>query len=84
MRGVLERLHAAGLDSVPGGGAEILVDRVRKYVRNMTRGAINNVVADIDLEQKVDERLERQIGGVRPVPTAPADMIASQSGRNAA
>jgi cyclic dehypoxanthinyl futalosine synthase len=26
---VLERLMAAGLDSVPGGGAEILVDRVR-------------------------------------------------------
>jgi cyclic dehypoxanthinyl futalosine synthase len=29
---VLERLHAAGLDSVPGGGAEILVDRVRKKI----------------------------------------------------
>jgi len=28
--GVIERLIAAGLDSVPGGGAEILVDRVRK------------------------------------------------------
>jgi len=27
---VLERLVAAGLDSVPGGGAEVLVDRVRK------------------------------------------------------
>jgi cyclic dehypoxanthinyl futalosine synthase len=27
---VLQRLIAAGLDSVPGGGAEILVDRVRK------------------------------------------------------
>src|SRR5215212_1867993 len=26
---VLERLIAAGLDSIPGGGAEILVDRVR-------------------------------------------------------
>lgn len=26
---VLKRLHAAGLDSVPGGGGEILVDRVR-------------------------------------------------------
>jgi cyclic dehypoxanthinyl futalosine synthase len=31
-RGVLERLHEAGLDSVPGGGAEILVDRVRKRI----------------------------------------------------
>ncbi len=27
---VLERLKRAGLDSIPGGGAEILVDRVRK------------------------------------------------------
>jgi cyclic dehypoxanthinyl futalosine synthase len=25
----IKRLHAAGLDSIPGGGAEILVDRVR-------------------------------------------------------
>jgi cyclic dehypoxanthinyl futalosine synthase len=30
--GVLERLIAAGMDSVPGGGAEILVDRVRKLL----------------------------------------------------
>jgi cyclic dehypoxanthinyl futalosine synthase len=29
---VIERLVAAGLDSVPGGGAEILVDRVRKVL----------------------------------------------------
>ena len=29
---VLVRLHAAGLDSVPGGGAEILVDRVRRRI----------------------------------------------------
>jgi cyclic dehypoxanthinyl futalosine synthase len=28
----LERLRAAGLDSLPGGGAEILVDRVRQHV----------------------------------------------------
>jgi cyclic dehypoxanthinyl futalosine synthase len=32
VRAVLERLHAAGLDSVPGGGAEILVDRVRRSI----------------------------------------------------
>ncbi len=31
-REVLTRLHAAGLDSLPGGGAEILVDRVRGHV----------------------------------------------------
>jgi len=34
---VLERLRAAGLGSIPGGGAEILVDRVRKAI---TRGKV--------------------------------------------
>lgn len=29
---VLRRLHAAGMDSLPGGGAEILVDRVRRQI----------------------------------------------------
>src|SRR5262249_40112207 len=29
---VIDRLVAAGLDSIPGGGAEILVDRVRKIL----------------------------------------------------
>src|SRR5215203_4836216 len=32
VREVIARLIAAGLDSVPGGGAEILVDRVRKLL----------------------------------------------------
>jgi cyclic dehypoxanthinyl futalosine synthase len=32
VRQTLERLQAAGLDSLPGGGAEILVDRVRAAV----------------------------------------------------
>jgi cyclic dehypoxanthinyl futalosine synthase len=32
VRAVLERLREAGLDSVPGGGAEILVDRVRRKI----------------------------------------------------
>jgi len=37
---VLARLRAAGLDSLPGGGAEILVDRVRRIVspRKCTAG----------------------------------------------
>jgi cyclic dehypoxanthinyl futalosine synthase len=30
--GVIDRLIAAGLDSIPGGGAEILVDRVRRLL----------------------------------------------------
>ena len=34
---MLERLKAAGLGSIPGGGAEILVDRVRKEI---TRGKV--------------------------------------------
>ncbi len=32
VRDILARLRAAGLDSVPGGGAEILVDEVRKRI----------------------------------------------------
>jgi cyclic dehypoxanthinyl futalosine synthase len=32
IRTVIDRLMAAGLDSIPGGGAEILVDRVRKIL----------------------------------------------------
>ena len=37
IRTVLERLKDAGLGSIPGGGAEILVDRVRKAI---TRGKV--------------------------------------------
>jgi cyclic dehypoxanthinyl futalosine synthase len=37
LREVLTRLKAAGLGSLPGGGAEILVDRVRKEI---TRGKV--------------------------------------------
>ena len=37
IRTVLERLKAAGLGSIPGGGAEILVDRVRAEI---TRGKV--------------------------------------------
>lgn len=37
IRTVLERLRDAGLGSIPGGGAEILVDRVRKEI---TRGKV--------------------------------------------
>ena len=32
IRTVIDRLIAAGLDSIPGGGAEILVDRVRRIL----------------------------------------------------
>jgi cyclic dehypoxanthinyl futalosine synthase len=36
---VIERLVAAGLDSIPGGGAEILVDRVRKLLNCHTKAS---------------------------------------------
>jgi cyclic dehypoxanthinyl futalosine synthase len=36
-REVIERLVTAGLDSVPGGGAEMLVDRVRKILNCYTK-----------------------------------------------
>lgn len=39
IREVLEKLKAAGLGSIPGGGAEILVDRVRNEI---TRGKVNS------------------------------------------
>lgn len=32
LRDVIARLHKAGLDSIPGGGGEILVDRVRRLI----------------------------------------------------
>jgi len=45
IRDVIDRLVAAGLDSVPGGGAEILVDRVRKILN-----CYNKATADEWLE----------------------------------
>ena len=39
VRTVLERLIAAGLDSVPGGGAEILVDRVRRLLNCFSKAS---------------------------------------------
>src|SRR5438045_8357386 len=58
IRTVLERLKAAGLGSIPGGGAEILVDRVRK---EMTRG---NVLPD-DWPNVM--RIWHELGGVSSV-----------------
>jgi cyclic dehypoxanthinyl futalosine synthase len=39
VRAVIDRLIAAGLDSIPGGGAEILVDRVRKLLNCYTKAS---------------------------------------------
>ncbi|MFN0054317.1 MAG: cyclic dehypoxanthinyl futalosine synthase [Planctomycetales bacterium] len=54
LREVLERLQAAGLGSLPGGGGEILVDRVRTAI---TRG---KVLTDDWLEV---HRVWHQLGG---------------------
>lgn len=54
LKTVLERLKAAGLGSLPGGGGEILVDRVRKEI---TRG---KVLTDDWLEVN---RVWHQLGG---------------------
>src|SRR5882724_7304700 len=52
LRTVLERLKAAGLGSLPGGGAEILVDRVRHAI---TRG---KVLTDdwLDVNRVIDRK----------------------------
>jgi cyclic dehypoxanthinyl futalosine synthase len=39
VRAVIDRLIAAGLDSIPGGGAEILVDRVRRLLNCYTKAS---------------------------------------------
>jgi cyclic dehypoxanthinyl futalosine synthase len=54
LREILERLKAAGLGSLPGGGAEILVDRVRRAI---TRG---KVLSDDWLDVN---RVWHQLGG---------------------
>ncbi|VTS06134.1 cyclic dehypoxanthinyl futalosine synthase [Tuwongella immobilis] len=54
MRTVLERLKAAGMGSLPGGGGEILVDRVRKI---LTKG---KALTDEWLEAS---RVWHQLGG---------------------
>ncbi len=40
---VIDRLIAAGLDSIPGGGAEILVDRVRTIAQLLQQGQLRRM-----------------------------------------
>jgi cyclic dehypoxanthinyl futalosine synthase len=42
---VIDRLVAAGLDSIPGGGAEILVDRVRKVLNCYSKASADEWLA---------------------------------------
>jgi cyclic dehypoxanthinyl futalosine synthase len=54
LREVLRRLYQAGMGSLPGGGAEILVDRVRKAI------TVNKCLTDQWLEV---HRLWHELGG---------------------
>ncbi len=54
LREVLERLKAAGMGSLPGGGGEILVDRVRKLI------TVNKCLTDEWLDV---HRVWHQLGG---------------------
>ena len=75
-RDVLRRLAAAGLDSLPGGGAEILVDRVRGHVspKKATSGEWLGVMSEahaLDISttatmmlgglETLDERIEHMV-----------------------
>ena len=44
---VVDRLIAAGLDSIPGGGAEILVDRVRKLLNCYSKATADEWLDDM-------------------------------------
>jgi cyclic dehypoxanthinyl futalosine synthase len=57
---VVERLIAAGLDSIPGGGAEILVDRVRKLL---------NCYAKASADEWLSVMREAHLAGLRTTAT---------------
>jgi cyclic dehypoxanthinyl futalosine synthase len=60
VRAVIARLVAAGLDSVPGGGAEILVDRVRKLL---------NCYSKASADEWIDGMREAHRAGLRTTAT---------------
>src|SRR5947207_1893242 len=57
---VIDRLVAAGLDSIPGGGAEILVDRVRKLL---------NCYSKASADEWLDVMRHAHREGLRPTQT---------------
>ena len=60
VRGVIDRLIAAGLDSIPGGGAEILVDRVRKLL---------NCYGKASADEWLDVMRQAHLAGLRTTAT---------------
>jgi cyclic dehypoxanthinyl futalosine synthase len=55
IRWVLEQLHAAGLDTLPGGGAEILTDRVRSKM-SRTKVTAGNWLAIHEMAHQIGYR----------------------------
>jgi cyclic dehypoxanthinyl futalosine synthase len=60
VRAVIDRLIAAGLDSIPGGGAEILVDRVRKLL---------NCYAKASADEWLEVMRQAHLAGLRTTAT---------------
>ena len=51
---VIRRLIDAGLDSIPGGGAEILVDRVRRLLNCYTKASADEWIDVAEFERGVE------------------------------
>jgi len=60
----IRRLHEAGLDSIPGGGAEILVDRVRRSLSPRKYGHIETLAERVEHMRRIRE-LQDETGGFR-------------------
>jgi cyclic dehypoxanthinyl futalosine synthase len=69
---VIERLIAAGLDSIPGGGAEILVDRVRHLLNCYTKASA---------DEWIDVMREAQRAGLRTTATMMYGHVESEEER---
>ena len=71
MREVLERLRDAGMDSLPGGGAEIFCDRVRR------------IICDHKITAKSGSRPRARRTSWACIPTAPCSTATSRTKRTA-
>ena len=75
-------LTTPGMSSLPSGSFDVLPDAPFVLVRGVA--GFDRVGAGVDLEHEVDDVGERDVGGVRPVPAAPADVVAHAVFRQAA
>ncbi len=67
-------LMTPGISTLPGGSLTDLPDHPFVLVARI--GGLELIGADIHLQHQVDDVLHRHVEGVRPVPAAPADVIA--------